>query len=165
VPEGKRFCESYGARIGATITFCPNCGAAQKPDPEVPTGPSPEMPETGRIETPNISVPCPQSSAGRRGWVKFVVGGRGVLLLLFLLVVACSVVVANRRGGGRSSGSNSGSSSSESSNTQKSGDTTVGIGQMATSGDGSWVVNSANPVSAWAFEAYGRRVRITEGEA
>ena len=34
----RRFCENCGAKIGETARFCPSCGVAQKPNPEVPNG-------------------------------------------------------------------------------------------------------------------------------
>ena len=44
-----RYWENCGAEVGETTNFCPNCGAAQRPDLEIPAGPPPRIPETGRV--------------------------------------------------------------------------------------------------------------------
>ena len=59
-----RFCENCGAELSRTANFCPRCGAAQQPSSDRPTGSSPQsspsdIPEPGRISTPNVDLPPP----------------------------------------------------------------------------------------------------------
>lgn len=96
--ENRRFCENCGQAIGETTNFCPSCGAAQKPDPNVPTGPPPASPQPGSITTPDVGVPPPPSeareSAPTTAW-------RGTRLGCGLLVVlALFGIIASLFGGG-----------------------------------------------------------------
>ena len=83
--ERRQICENCGTEITQTTNFCPNCGAAQRPDPEVPTDPPPQRPEADRISTPTLSdVPSPPRPRSNRN-LYFAIGGCGVLLVLLLL--------------------------------------------------------------------------------
>ena len=52
---GRHFCENCGAGIRQTANFCPNCGTAQHPDLEEPTGPLAPTPGPRRIGTPHVA--------------------------------------------------------------------------------------------------------------
>lgn len=105
MPEGRRFCERCGTAIGETTNFCPNCGAAQQPNPEVPTGPPPGIPETGRISTSTVpGIPSAPPASSGRSWGKIALGGCGALVLLFVLLIACSAIIAGGGGGNPGSG-------------------------------------------------------------
>lgn len=74
--EGRRFCENCGTEIGQTTNFCPNCGAAQKPDPEVPSGPLSPGFEADTITTPKVSgVPPlePRKESPKKGLLPAVI--------------------------------------------------------------------------------------------
>lgn len=94
--EGRQFCENCGTEVSETTNFCPSCGAAQRPSPEVPTGPPPTTPETGRIETPSApGVPPPpeQQSRGRR-WILLGCGG---LFGLLVLMIGCAALIGSNQ--------------------------------------------------------------------
>jgi hypothetical protein len=140
--EGRRVCSNCGAELPhETTNFCPSCGAAQSPDPEVPTGPPPGQPEAGRISTeyaPGVPPPPPQAGGGSRRWIFFVGGGCLVLLVLVLLGFAgCFALLSNSGGGG---GSTSGSSNAEDSKAKQAA---VDIGTPITVGDVTWTVPNA----------------------
>ena len=52
---GRHFCENCGAGIRQTARFCPNCGTAQHPDLEEPTGSPAPTPGPRRIGTPHVA--------------------------------------------------------------------------------------------------------------
>lgn len=164
--EGKRFCESCGAEIGQTTNFCPNCGAGQSPDPDIPSGPAPQGFEPGRISTPrDPSVPPPPLQAGGRSWGKILAGGCGVLVLLFLLMVGCAALFGSGGGGG-----GGGSDDSKGNEKKKAGSSTkqkeeadaVLIGAVATAGDVQWVVTDAQRVNELVREGPTPKLTKTE---
>jgi hypothetical protein len=139
--ERGRVCSNCGAQLPHEATnFCPSCGAAQTPDPDVPSSPPPGEP--GRIRTeyaPGVPPPPPQTGGGsRRRWIFLISGGCLILLVLVLLgFVGCLALVGNSGGGG---GSTSESSKSKESQAKQSA---VGIGQPVTVGDVTWTVTNA----------------------
>ena len=101
---GRRFCENCGAQVGDASNFCPSCGAAQSPDPGVPTGPPPTTPEAGRIETPNVAniPPAPSAGAPSAGKKKM---SRKTFWITVLSTIIVIVLIA-RAGGDGGGGSN-----------------------------------------------------------
>ena len=93
--EKRRICPNCGAELDATANFCPSCGAAQAPDPEVPEGPPPPIPEPGRIETPDVpGVPPPQGAASPPNY-RQLLGCTGVGCgLILVAVLLAGLVVA-----------------------------------------------------------------------
>lgn len=88
--ESRRFCENCGNEVGETTNFCPSCGAAQRPNPNVPTGPPPQTPRPGSITTPGVGVPPPppQTGAGGFPWKGVAVGCSIALVAVVVLPVA-----------------------------------------------------------------------------
>lgn len=98
--SGRRFCENCGTEISQTTNFCPNCGAAQRPDPEVPTGPPPLTPEPGRISTPRASdVPPPPPPQAQGSCLRTIGGVVVILVLLIVLAGLCGGGRENSKGG------------------------------------------------------------------
>src|SRR4051812_8787915 len=98
--DGRRTCSNCGAGLDATANFCPTCGATQRPDPELPNGPPPPIPEQGRIETPEVTgVPPPPHGTvrppGGRGPLTFIGIGCGTILLMFLLLAGCLALIGS----------------------------------------------------------------------
>src|SRR5215212_2388483 len=95
--DARRFCENCGTAIGETANFCPSCGAAQRPDPEIPSGPPPGAPEPGRIGMPNTGVPPPPSGQPQGGgWPPaFRWGGAGCVVLVLLGLATCAAIIGN----------------------------------------------------------------------
>ncbi len=139
-------CPNCGHEVEAGARFCRNCGQ----DLHV------SVPQDERIPTESVNVPPPppQSTGRRFGFGRMLLLGCGGLLALLVLVVVIAVALV---GGNNSSTSSSSSSSSDqnesesaSSSSSSSKDTetkTVGIGETATVGDSSWLVNSAYPTT------------------
>lgn len=96
--DGRRFCENCGREVRETTNFCTNCGAAQRPDPEVPTGPPPPVPEPGRISTPDVPgippPPTPNQSGGGL-W-----GSPRRSLITILVIVVIVIILGRGCGGG-----------------------------------------------------------------
>lgn len=98
--EQRRTCSNCGAELDASANFCPSCGAAQRPDPEIPQDPPPPIPEPGRIETPEVpGVPPPPPGAtsplNSLGPLKVVGIGCGAVLLVFVLLVGCLSLIGS----------------------------------------------------------------------
>lgn len=158
--EGRSVCSNCGAQLPhETTNFCPNCGAAQTPDPEVPSGPPPGEPEPGRIRTeyaPGVPPP-PQTGGGSRRWIFLIGGGCLVLLVLVLLGFAgCFAILSNSSGGG---GSTSGSSKAKDSEAKQAA---VGIGDPITVGDMTWTVTNARQENQLVQQGISRKNAKTE---
>lgn len=104
---GRRFCENCGTEIGQTTNFCPNCGAAQRPTADVPTGPPPPIPEPGRIGTPaTFGVPpAPGQPEQRTGCLTRIGNVTIVLVVIIVILVVLSAVLRACAGGGGGTGS------------------------------------------------------------
>jgi hypothetical protein len=92
VSGGKQFCENCGTAIGETTNFCPNCGVAQRPDPDIPTGPPPPIPETGRISTPsapNIPPPQEKTEKSKSHTLQNIIIIMGLIVVLLILIRGC----------------------------------------------------------------------------
>lgn len=114
---GRRFCENCGTEIRQTANFCPNCGAAQRPDPDVPTGPPPPTPEPGRISTPEVpNVPPPQGA--QRNQARSVVIRNSIIVLVILIVL---IILTRACGGANQNKSSSGGSTTASEPTSQQG--------------------------------------------
>src|SRR4051794_2997830 len=99
--DASRTCSNCGAGLDATANFCPSCGVAQAPDPEVPEDPLPSIPEPGRIETvevPGVPPPPPGTAPppGGRGPLMFVGIGCGAILLMFVMFAGCVALLGGR---------------------------------------------------------------------
>ena len=165
--ERKRFCENCGTEIGKTTNFCPNCGAAQHPDPEVPINPPSGERRTRRISTPEVpGVPPPPPQAGRRSWGKIALAGCGGLLVLLLLFVGCAALLG--RGGGTGDESAQDSDPKEKEKEKGKGSSPkeeaapVAIGEPATAGDVQWTVTSAERVGELRREGPTPKLTKTE---
>jgi hypothetical protein len=82
--QERRTCSNCGAELDTTVNFCPNCGAAQEPQVEIPEGPPPPISEPGRIEA--AEVPGVPPSPAMQPLVGLAVGC-GAILLLFLVAL------------------------------------------------------------------------------
>lgn len=144
--EGRRFCENCGAQVSETTNFCQNCGAAQRPSPEVPTGPPPTTPQTGRIETPSAAgVPPPPEPESQSNILRNVIIALVVVIVLILLSRGC--------GGGADTSSSSSPAEQKVDTSeeveQKEGpkeepeEESAGIGETVAVGDVEWTVTSA----------------------
>ncbi len=80
--EGRRFCESCGTEISQTTNFCPNCGAAQRFEQEVPISQPP--PASQPPPPPSQPPPAPEQ---RRGGCFRTIGGVAVILVLLAILV------------------------------------------------------------------------------
>jgi hypothetical protein len=161
--EEGRFCHNCGSQLPHEATnFCPNCGAAQTPRVEVPPDPPPEVPETGRISTPDApGVPPPPQQSGRFSRTGLIVGGCATLLLLFLGLVACAAIIG---GGGGEETTTESSVSEEKEEAKEEAkkkkgtaskekqETTVAINQPVTVGDLEWTVIDAQRASRLSSE-------------
>jgi Domain of unknown function (DUF4352)/zinc-ribbon domain len=155
-----RVCSNCGAELPhETTSFCPNCGAAQTPDPDVPTGPPPPTPEPGRISTeyaPGVPPPPPQTGGRSRRWIFFVGGGCIVLLVLALIgFVGCFAVLG-------SIGEEGSNSSSSSSGPGASKESAVAIGEPVTVGDVTWTITDARPVTQLRQSGVSKQFAKTE---
>lgn len=84
--EGKRFCENCGTEIGETTNFCPSCGAAQRPNPEMSAGP----PGSGQINTPNApGVPPPPEAQPKGSCLRTTIISLVVIIVLIIAVRTC----------------------------------------------------------------------------
>jgi hypothetical protein len=102
--DGRRFCENCGTEIRQTANFCPTCGAAQHPDPEVPSGPPPPIPEPGSISTPtDHSVPLPPEEPQRQHAVRNALIVFALIILLIILMIRDCLGGAATKGGGGAS--------------------------------------------------------------
>ena len=99
--DGRRFCENCGTQIGETTNFCPSCGAAQRPDPAVPTGPPPQRPDAGRIGTPEPGnvPPVPPPPEKKKM-------SRKTFWITVLSTIIVIVLIANAGDGGGGSSAN-----------------------------------------------------------
>lgn len=164
--EGRRFCENCGAGIGETTNFCPSCGAAQKPNPEVPGGPPPTTPQAGTINTPEVPGVPPPPRAGSRSWGKIALGSCGGLVLLLVLLVGCVALLGG--GGGEEGDSAQDSEPKEKEKDKGKGSPSqqeaapVSIGEPATAGDVQWTVTSAERVGELVREGPTPKLTKTE---
>jgi hypothetical protein len=85
---GRRFCHNCGTELAHEATnFCPSCGVAQAPSIDVPTGPPPPIPQTGRISTPHVPhAPAPPESGGSRGGMGLRIATAIIALILMIPV-------------------------------------------------------------------------------
>ncbi len=96
---GGPYCESCGHALehqGAN--FCPSCGAAQSPAVEIPQGPPPGIPETGRIQTAEVPLPPPPGARGegRTGslWGRFLALSTTVKVIIGLAALGAVVLLS-----------------------------------------------------------------------
>jgi len=99
--EGRRFCEYCGTAIRETANFCPNCGAAQHPEPESPTGPlSPAYePDRTRASSDPGDHP-PQEQSHDSNLMRNIIVVLVLLIVLLILISRCGSGGGSKGGGG-----------------------------------------------------------------
>ena len=160
--EGRRFCENCGTEIGQTTNFCPNCGAGQKPDPDVPNDPPLGDRETRRIRTPYEDVPPPpQPEQPKRSRLRTVIIVLVVIIVLIILGRACG-------GAGDTTSSDTSTDSKaeeekkepakekEKDKGKQKEAAAVGIGQPVTAGDIEWTVTDVRQTDQLSQESFGQ---------
>ena len=100
---GRRFCENCGAEVRQTANFCPNCGTAQHPEPEAPTGPlSPAYePDRTRASSDPGDHP-PQEQSHDSNLMRNIIVVLVLLIMLLILISRCGSGGGSKGGGGGS---------------------------------------------------------------
>jgi hypothetical protein len=110
---GRRFCENCGAEVRQTANFCPNCGTAQHPEPEAPTGPLSPVYEPDRTRASSDPGGPPLQEQSHDSNLM-----RNIIIVLVLLIVLL-ILISRCGSGGGSKGGGGGSTTASEDTTQE----------------------------------------------
>ena len=100
--EGRRYCENCGTEVRPTANFCPNCGAAQHPEPEAPTGPLSPASESDRTRASSDPGGPPPQEQSQSNLVRNIIVVLVLLIVLLILISRCGSGGGSKGGGGGS---------------------------------------------------------------
>jgi preprotein translocase subunit SecG len=134
---GRRFCENCGAEVRQTANFCPNCGTAQHPEPEAPTGPLSPVYEPDRTRaSSDPGGPPLQEQSHDSNLMRNIIIVLVLLIVLLILISRCGSGGGSKGGGGGSTTASEGTTQEQAKGQEKKKQEKATEDSNASFGDG-----------------------------